>query len=402
MKKLKILYFTQFYYPENIAASFRATEHSKVWKKDGNEVTIFTTYPNYPTGKILNGYKNKLLSIEKIDEVKVIRSKIIAKSNKSFFSRLQNALSYFFFGIFNIIFNLKKIGKDFDIILGTSGSIFNGILAWIFSVLHNVPFIFEIRDITYIQMLAVKQKNSIFIKSMKKLELFLCKKSKKVIVVTEGFKEVLISEGIEKKKIFVITNGVDVSRKVKLEKLEKLVISYFGTLGISQNISQIIGYIDFLKNSIEKLECLIIGEGAEKERIKENIKAKKYIKILDGMPLNKLEKYYKITLLSIVTLKNSENFKYTIPSKLFQIMGRGIAVLYIGPEGEASNIIKKYNCGISLTQDIYKNIKILEEFFSEANWKEKLVVMGENGRKAIIERYSREKLAKEYITILNK
>ena len=50
---MKILYFSQFYKPESIAPSFRATENSKIWAEMGNEVTVFTGYPNYPTGKIL-------------------------------------------------------------------------------------------------------------------------------------------------------------------------------------------------------------------------------------------------------------------------------------------------------------------------------------------------------------
>lgn len=39
---MRILYFSQFYKPENIAASFRATEHSRIWVREGHDVTVFT------------------------------------------------------------------------------------------------------------------------------------------------------------------------------------------------------------------------------------------------------------------------------------------------------------------------------------------------------------------------
>jgi len=43
----------------------------------------------------------------------------------------------------------------------------------------------------------------------------------------------------------------------------------------------------------------------------------------------------------------------------------------------------------------------LKKFFSQSDWKEKLHEMGNNGRKAVEENYSRVKLAKDYIDVLN-
>ena len=108
---MRILYFTSFYEPETMAASFRATENAKIWKKMGHRVNIFTGYPNYPLGKIYDGYTPKLMSREVLDGIGIIRSKLIVKPNTSLFNRLQNALSYYLFGLANIIINSKKIGK---------------------------------------------------------------------------------------------------------------------------------------------------------------------------------------------------------------------------------------------------------------------------------------------------
>ena len=53
---MRILYFSQFYKPENIAASFRATEHSRIWVRESHDVTVFTGWPNYPVGRLFDGY----------------------------------------------------------------------------------------------------------------------------------------------------------------------------------------------------------------------------------------------------------------------------------------------------------------------------------------------------------
>lgn len=402
MNQIKILYFSQFYTPESIAPSFRATENSEIWIQQGNDVTVFTGYPNYPTGKIFNGYNPKLLSRETINGVSVIRNKLIAKPNTSIVRRLENALSYFVFGLVNILFNNKTIGKKYDVVLGTSGVIFNALLAYIFAKIHKIPFVFELRDITYVQMQATgKTKDSISVKAMRYLELLLSRKADKVVVVTNGFKKILAEDGIDAEKIEVITNGVDVNISEGVYDEEKrFVLSYFGTLGISQNIVETFAYANSIKQSVDDFEYLIIGEGAQKTEVENEAKENECIRIMHGMSSEELEPYYCNTQMSVITLRKTDNFKYTIPSKLFQIMGRGIAVLFIGPDGEAADIIRENEAGLVLTGTKEEDTRIIEEFFSRPDWKEQMRRMGVNGRKAVEEQYSRTKLAENYLDIL--
>lgn len=399
---MNILYFSQFYKPESIAPSFRATDNAENWVKEGNNVTVFTAFPNYPTGRVFYGYRVRLLAKQTIEGVKVFRSKLIVKPNTSMFNRLENALSFFFFGLYNICFNSKKIGKEYDVVLGTSGTIFAALLGWAYTAMYSKPFVFEIRDITFKQMIATgKKEHNITVLGMKCLELFLAKRANKVVVVTNGFRNILINNGIKAEKIHVITNGVDVNI-AKQEDNHKLVLSYYGTLGISQNIVDTFSYSNIIKNKVVDFEYLIIGEGAQKSQIKKEIDNNQhdYINLMDGMSSDELEQYYCLTKLSVVTLKKSDSFKDTIPSKVFQIMGRGIAVLFIGPEGEAAEIIRKYNAGIVLTDTVENDLAALKDFFSKENWKTILDQMGENGAEAVAKFYSRKKLAYKYLEIL--
>lgn len=249
-----------------------------------------------------------------------------------------------------------------------------------------------------------KGEKSISVKIMRWLELFVCKKAAKVVVVTKGFKKTLISEGIVGHKIEVITNGVDIKKSERLHTPGKtLVLSYFGTLGISQNILDTFEYSKVILDIIGDFKYLIIGEGAQKKEIEYYIEQRvgSFVHILPGMSSDKLEAYYNYTQMSVITLRKSDNFKYTIPSKLFHIMGRGIAVLFIGPDGEASEIIRKYHAGIALTDTKENDLQVLKSFFSNSDWKEQLLRMGENGRKATESNYSRAKLAKYYIDVLD-
>ena len=399
---MNILYFTQFYAPEATAGAFRAFENAKYWSRN-NKVTIFTGYPNYPTGKIFDGYTPKLISKEEKDNVIVIRNKLIVKPNTNIIKRLENVLSYYFFGKINTFFNSKKIGKDYDVVIGSSGPIFNAMLAQKYARKIKAAFVFEIRDITFVQMQATgKSAKSLGVRLMKHLELKMCRKASRVVVVTNGFKKILSEEGISEDKISVITNGVDVAENAgAYDNKEKTVLSYFGTLGISQNVKETFEYAEIISKLVKDFEYLIIGEGAQKKIINEAASSIPYIRVLPGMPPDELEAYYNDTQLSVIKLRKTSNFKYTIPSKLFQVMGKGIAVLFIGPDGETAGIIRDNNAGIVLTGSIEEDTKVLVEFFNNDNWKEKLREMGANGRRIVVENYSRQDLADCYLNLLD-
>ena len=64
---MKILFLSDNFPPENNAPSTRTFEHCKVWVEKGADVTVITGFPNFPNGKVFNGYQNKLFSSEKIE-----------------------------------------------------------------------------------------------------------------------------------------------------------------------------------------------------------------------------------------------------------------------------------------------------------------------------------------------
>ena len=56
---MKILYISQQFNPEMGAASGRVYELSKYWAGMGHDVTVLTSFPNYPDGVIHESYKSK-------------------------------------------------------------------------------------------------------------------------------------------------------------------------------------------------------------------------------------------------------------------------------------------------------------------------------------------------------
>ena len=120
------------------------------------------------------------------------------------------------------------------------------------------------------------------------------------------------------------------------------------------------------------------------------------------MQPEELEEYYKISDFCIVSLNNNEFFKNTIPSKVFQIMGRGKNIIYFGPEGEASSIISNVDDALIFTEETFDCIvgKINKFINERVGLKEYLYKRGEKFIEVVVTNYDRNNLAEKYEKIL--
>lgn len=347
---MKILFITDNFPPEVNAPATRTYEHVKEWQKRGAVVTIITCTPNFPHGQVYEGYKNKLYQKEIIDGIEVIRVWSYITSNSGFIKRILDYMSFAFMAFWVGLFQKQ------DIIVATSPQFFTTWAAWGISKIKRKPWVFELRDIWPESIKTVgAMKESRVLDFLEKIELALYKSSDKVIAVTDAFKTNLIDRGIDKHKIEVVTNGANMELfsprpkdEVLLKELgleNKFIIGYLGTHGMAHSL-------DFIIKSISKItdkdiHFLFVGDGAMKETIvtlADDLSLKN-VTFLHPISKDEMPRYLSIIDVSLAPLKRSNNFKTVIPSKIFESSAMGKPTL-LGVEGQAKDIIEKYNAGI--------------------------------------------------------
>lgn len=400
---MKILFITDNFPPETNAPATRTYEHCKIWVEEGVEVTIITCFPNFPEGKVYKGYKNKLYQKEYIDGIKVIRVWSYITANQGFIKRIFDYMSFslmaFFVGLF----------RKTDIIIATSPQFFTTWSAFFLSLFKRKPWIFELRDLwpESIKTVGAIKQNRI-IRVLEYIELKLYKNSSKVVAVTDAFKKNLINRGIDKDKIEVVTNGANLSLyqpKKKDENLlkelgleNKFIVGYIGTHGLAHSLK-------FIINSISKVEdkdihFLFIGGGAVKEKIVKLAKKLnlKNITFLNPIPKSEVSKYLSIIDVSLAPLKKSDTFKTVIPSKIFEASAM-LKPTLLGVEGQAQEIIEKYNAGICFEPESEKDF--LEKLYTLKNNKD-FYSKALKGCEVLAKDYNRDILAKKMLEIIKK
>ena len=347
---MKILSLTDNFPPEYNAPATRTYEHCKEWVRLGADVTVITCFPNFPRGKIFDGYKNKWKEVEIIDGIRVIRVWSFISANQGTFKRTLDFLS---FAATSLLAGLRV---RCDIIIATSPQFFTAVSGGTLSFIKRKPWVMEVRDIWPESIKAVGAVKSPWVLAqLEKLELFLYRRAQKIIVVTDSFKINLVLRGVHPDKIFVVKNGVDLSlfqplqknvqliQKLQLER--KFVVGYVGTHGLAHSL-------DFIVQSISKINdltyhFLFIGDGAEKNRIMQlsaNLNLRN-ITFIDPVKKSEIDQYLALLDVALVPLRRSSTFESVIPSKIFETAAMNVPIL-LGVNGESRAIIEQYNAGI--------------------------------------------------------
>lgn len=403
---MKIVVICHYFPPEIGAPSARIYEMSKRWVELGNEVHVVTCFPNHPTGIIPDEYKGMKYKLENIDGIHVHRNYIYATPNKGFIKKTLGHISFMFSSVF---YSMKKIDKP-DVIITSSPTFFSIISGYWYSLRKKADFILEIRDLWPAAMIELGvMKEGFITRVLEKMEMFFYKKSKILIMVTQSFKENVVSRGIDEGKVHVITNGFNQELFFPREKNEdlvnkynlqdKFVISYVGAHGISQNLSTILEVAKKLKSN-KNIEFVFVGEGAEKEKLKQIANDNKLsnVQFIDSQPKELIPEFYNSSDLCLIPLKDIELFKTFIPSKMFEIMACGVPIV-ASLEGEAAQILEDSKAAKVVKPDNPE--EIASAIIELINDKEKYNGMKANGPGFVVENFARNKLAEKYLELIN-
>jgi glycosyltransferase involved in cell wall biosynthesis len=352
---MHILFLTDNFPPEVNAPASRTHEHCRLWVGAGHRVTVITGAPNFPKGRVFDGYRNRLWQQERIDGIRVIRVWTYITANEGFARRVLDYLSFMLAGGLAALFV-----RGADVVVGTSPQFFTAVAAWFVAAVKRRPFVFELRDLWPESIKAVgAMQESRVIRALEWLELFLYRRAARIVSVTHSFRRKLQERGIDGAKIDVITNGVDIAQfspRPKDAELEArlglqgcFVAGYVGTHGLAHALETLLEAADQLRRRPggARYRILLLGDGARKAALVERARAMQLDNVVfcDSVPKDQVARYWSLLDVAVIHLRRTELFTTVIPSKLFECMGMGLPVLH-GVTGESAEIVEREGVGL--------------------------------------------------------
>ena len=402
---MHISYLCHYFFPEPGAPSARLYELSRAWVHAGHTVTIITGMPNHPTGVVLPEYRGRLAARETLGGITVLRNWLYATPNDGL---VRKTLSHLSFMVSVVMLGLPRMGET-DVIIVSSPTFFSALAAWVISRARGVPFVFEVRDMwpaVFVDLGVIT--NSLIIRCLEFLEMFLYRRAARVVTVTESFRQILLQRGLPPHKVITVTNGADVDffvpgprdNKVREELglRGKFIISYIGAHGISQGLETVLEAARLLRDAPD-IVFLLVGEGAEKRALlalctQHNLEN---VLMCPVQPKARVPAYYQASDICLVPLRDITLFKSFIPSKIFEIMACGIPLIG-AVHGEAREILERSGAASLVgPEDAAELAGAIRWLYAHPDNRAQ---MGVAGRSFVCANYDRESLAKRYEILL--
>jgi glycosyltransferase involved in cell wall biosynthesis len=381
--KMNILYLTQFFDPE---PAIMGIDFVKELVTHGHHIEVLTGYPNYPEGKIYNGYRLHLRQVEYMDGIKVVRVPLFPCHNRSTIQRIFNYSSFGFSAATIGQFYFKKPDIVFCYNLPTLG-----FASYLFRLFRNSKIIVTVQDLW---PESIVESGMLKNKFLNKILTWQCNRFYKqmdgLMVLSHGFKENLIARGLKPERIAVIYNWCNekVMRPAQFQKNilgKPFTILFAGNIGIGQALEIVLNAGLYLKNQSTNIRFRLIGSGVNVNELKNRATELNLsnIEFVPPVPMNEIATEYDKADALLIHLKKTKLFEITVPSKTQAYLYTGKPIL-CGVRGDAAALVEQARAGLCFEPENVESLVNVAIKMSEMPH-EQLVEMGQNGHKYYME-----------------
>ncbi len=179
---------------------------------------------------------------------------------------------------------------------------------------------------------------------------------------------------------------------------DKFIVLYAGAHGMSNDLDVVLKAAEHIKN-FDNIRIVLLGSGKEKSTLQSLAKEMELSNVLFLPPVSKLEMKEALAAADacLAILKPIEMYKTTYPNKVFDYMAAGRAVI-LAIDGVIREVVVSANAGIPIPPgDPQALSAAIQALASDPS---KCARLGQNGRKTIEEKFSREELADKFTALL--
>ncbi len=308
--------------------------------------------------------------------------------------------------VHNYTMMLLEFSKEKDASLIHSASNYlNGLAGVNCAKILGLPSIYEVRGFWETTRASREPsfKDSLTYKMQKKLEIQACKDATSVLALSEIVKEELISRGIDGKKIFTITNGVDTQRLIpvnkdlsllkKLDVVDKFIVGFIGSVVDYEGLILLVEAAKQIDVKYkDQFRYLIVGDGNDLDNIQLKVKhlnIESLFIFTKRVPYEEVEQYYSIIDIACYPRLDWEVCQIVSPKKPFEAMAYAKPIVSSSVRAnsyflkhEVNGLIHQKESVASIVENILKLYEDKELYDSVSKNAREWVVANRDSKKA--------------------
>jgi glycosyltransferase involved in cell wall biosynthesis len=336
----------------------------------------------------------------------VVRTWLYATPNEGIARKTAGHLSFM---ISSVLLGGRRCGPA-DTVVVSSPTFFSIGAAWLLARLKRARLVVEIRDLwpaIFVELGVLTNRR--LIRLLERLELAAYAAADRVVVVSDGFRANLIDRGVPGHKVHTIRNGVALDRfdphaavdpalrhRLGARDGDCLVL-YLGTHGISHGLPGVADAAARLAG--QRIHFGFVGEGADKPRLERRVAelGLANVTLLPGVPHDEVPALLAAADICLVSLRDVPLFTTFIPSKMFEYLAAGKAVIG-AVAGEAAQILRDAGAEVVPPADSAALAMAVLLLAADPQRRQE---MGRQGRAHVERCFDRVALARQYRTILD-
>ena len=346
---IRVLLLTQWFDPE---PTFKGMVFARELVRLGFEVEVLTGFPNYPGGKVYPGYRIKLLQREVIDGVQVTRVPLYPNHGQSAIKRV---LNYASFAASSLIYGLF-MARRADVIYAYHPPLTVGITASLIRLLRRIPVVYDIQDMWPDTLRATGMVNNVRALNLVAAACqWVYRRVDHMVVLSPGFKRLLVQRGVPDAKVDVIYNWADEAAlaapqgqlPVSFPEPEKFRIVFAGNMGKAQALDAVLNAAALLQARNSRVCFVLLGGGVEVSRLKQRTDELQLgnVMFLPPVPMVEVGNFLHAADALLVHLRKDPLFEITIPSKTQAYMTVGKPLL-MAVNGDAADLVMQSGGGL--------------------------------------------------------
>lgn len=398
---MRILIVSQYFWPEE----FRINDVAKTLVEKGVAVDVLTGKPNYPSGRLFDGYQFCGVQHQNWNGINAYRIPLLVRGSGGVRLAL-NYLSFVIFGLLIAPWLFRKKKYDAIFIYGTS-PILQAIPALFLGRLKKLPTVLWVQDLWPESLTATGYvRNNAIVAVVRSVVRWIYRNTSVLLVQSQAFVEpVRALAGSTPIKYY--PNSVDASFAIPASGSMPGVfgmdagfsVMFAGNIGSAQAVEVIVDAATRLKEHAD-IQFVVLGDGSSRAWMQQQAKERGLANLhLPGrFPVETMPAFMQKASALLVTLADREIFAATVPNKVQAYMAAGRPIIACLP-GEGARLVSEAGAGIAVRAEDGAALAaaVMQLYRMTESERE---VLGRKGRAYFHEHFDHEKLVDQLIAQL--
>lgn len=337
---MKILLITQFFDPE---PTLKGMAFARELTRRGHDVQVLTGFPNYPSGRLYPGWRQRPFAREAVDGITVTRVPLYPSHDDS---AARRAMNYASFVASASLAALLVDRPDVVYVYNPTA----GIAASVLKHLRGVPFVLDVQDlwpetVTSSGMMS----NRMLVRVLGAMTARVTAAAEHVVTLSPGMTRVVAERSGRPEAVSTIPNWAHepsaTEPPAQATPAGRFVATFAGNVGPAQGVDTLLDAAALLTDTPD-VAIRVVGDGLDADRLRRRAQVERLtnVEFTDRVSVEEAASLLQSSDALIVHLTDDPLYRITVPSKTQACLRAGRPVV-MAVHGDAAELVRQAGAG---------------------------------------------------------